>query len=271
MAGRTPKARAIATARAGAIAACSIIRNLHPEAVTTKRRKRLAIVLFTVIAGVVAYGLLNREEAEPKYQGRDLSDWLEQYRAGRLHDPDGEAKKDAAAAVQRIGTNALPYLLKWIADKPPAWRTALREKLPCFVRNREFVAGWLGEETEQLRQYAGEGFDILGTNAVNAIPELLTIVKNSATAEVWGAALSAITSIGTPVVIPALKAALADPNQPDRDQIIYVFGWIALIHGTNVGLPTVIEALNDDDLKVRIAATNALNWQFKFFTNAPAQ
>ena len=45
---------------------------------TTKARKLLALTLLAVIAGVIAYSLL-RESDEPKYEGRPLSEWLEQY------------------------------------------------------------------------------------------------------------------------------------------------------------------------------------------------
>jgi hypothetical protein len=85
--------------------------------VTTKRRKLIAIVLLAVIGGVIAYSLL-RQDDEPTYQGRRLSEWL---------DPN---HRDAKTGVQRIGTNALPPLLKWIDyEKPPEWRVTIYQML----------------------------------------------------------------------------------------------------------------------------------------------
>ena len=234
--GSAPKSTAMST--------CSVTQDLHNPHVATKRRKRLAIVLLTVIAGVVAYVLLKPKD-EPKYQGRYLSDWLEEYRDSRYSDGD------AAIAVRNIGTNALPYLVKWLSSKSSR------------------------RVTQSLN-----GFAILGTDAASAIPELQALMKDPTKP----GARFALVSIGPPA-IPALKAALADPNQPDRYKLLYTFSNLMFRPGTNSCLPILIEALTDHDVEVRYAATNVLisrfgdDWEYKhlipdtsvILTNVPTQ
>ena len=212
---------------------------------TTKRRKRLALVLLTVIAGVVAYGLLNPNN-EPKYQGRSLSDWLDEYQDSRRYE-----NGDPAIAVRNIGTNALPYLVKWISS-----RSSRRV-------------------TQSLN-----GFAILGTDAASAIPELQALMKDPTES----AAKFALVRIGPPA-IPAFKAAFADPNQPDRFKLLFTFSMLMFMPGTNSCFPILIEALTDHDPKVRHAAECVLisrfgdDWEHKLrnpdtwamFTNPPAR
>src|SRR5689334_11075344 len=50
--------------------------SLHHTTVTTKRRKLIAFVLLALIGGVIAYSLL-RQDDEPTYEGRRLSEWFD--------------------------------------------------------------------------------------------------------------------------------------------------------------------------------------------------
>jgi len=202
--------------------------------VTKKRRKLVAFVLLAVVGGVVAYGLLQekeKEKDEPKYQGRYLSEWLEEYAAARSVDLPRRAETEAA--VRSIGTNALPYFLKWIANEP--FDVDIERRRACL------------------------GFAILGSNAVSAVPGLLAIITTPPKREYYPpgvldpytAAGYALQSIGESAV-PTLKTALADPNQTNRDRIIDAFKWTTAINPTNVYLwvPTVEAALKDPDAKV---------------------
>ena len=234
-----------------------------------KRKKQVLISIGLIALATVCFFAL-RPRNEPKYQDRYLFDWLRAYSLSNPELLSNETRDKAEVAVRNIGTNALPYLVKWIAYKRPAWRTTLRKKLPAFITTREPVAGWLDGDVVLRRECASVGFLILGTNAVSAIPELLAMIKDSTNSASRNGARHALISIGSPA-IPALKSALADPNQPEREFIILSFSSMALMHGTNACLPVLIEALNDHDMKVRSAATNVI-WDItgQFLTNTPA-
>src|SRR5882762_8265634 len=50
--------------------------------------------------------------AEPTYQNKSLSKWLEVYTEAK---PDSPEERQAREAVRAIGTNAVPYLIKMVA------------------------------------------------------------------------------------------------------------------------------------------------------------
>src|SRR5678816_2434558 len=55
---------------------------------------------------------------EPEYQGKKLSEWLE------MHN-DRPAK--STEAVRAIGTNAIPFLVRWIGTECPAWKRKIAD------------------------------------------------------------------------------------------------------------------------------------------------
>jgi hypothetical protein len=199
---------------------------------------------------VVAYGLL-KPRNEPRYQGRDLSDWLEEYSASGRRDWD----RDAEIAVRNIGTNALPYLVKWATYKTPAWRTSLGKKLPAFITAGE---DWFGGNDLWRSHRAWMGLRILGTNAVSVVPELLQTFEFTQRPTEWGVISDVLVNLGEDAA-PALKAGLANPNLPGRDHFIYVLSAMTYRYGTNICLPILVEALDHEDLQVRCAATNMIN------------
>jgi hypothetical protein len=244
---------------------CSVTQNLHHPVVLTKRRKRVAIILLAVIGGVIAYAMLHQED-EPEYLGRRLSEWLDPDQNGMNGADSNRDEAIARTAVRNIGTNALPYLLKWIDYEPPAWRKSLRRTL-----NRTMWQG-LSEGGAARRAYITEwGFAFLGTNAASAIPALEAMMKDSKKPERSSRAIYVLGCIGEPA-IPLLKAALADSNQPDRPEIVSAFRLIVLNQGTNVCLPILIEALKHPDPSVRKRAEIVLfDLAPKFYLEMPMQ
>src|SRR5436190_21954088 len=78
-------------------------------------RRRLILFLLSAFAlAAILTALLWPRDREPQYQGKSLSQWLEVY--------SRDADPTAAAAVHEIGTNAVPWLLKWIRYERSDWR-----------------------------------------------------------------------------------------------------------------------------------------------------
>ena len=133
----------------------------------------LPTLLFFVATGVLFVGCSG---GEPRYQGKTLSKWLILYQNA---EEAGPAERQAEEAIRAIGTNALPYLTKWIASDDPEPATQ-----------------------------AKEGFKILGPVAAPAVPAL-TGLLTSTNELVAGMAASALASVGAPAV-PAMLAALTN-------------------------------------------------------------
>ena len=81
----------------------------------------IAVVGACVIVCLLAVALWPGER-EPEYQGKRLFQWLDQYHpyTGSLFVSGGLDKGAAMDAVQHIGTNGLPWMLKWLRcyDEP---------------------------------------------------------------------------------------------------------------------------------------------------------
>jgi hypothetical protein len=87
-----------------------------------KRRRLLRILLASVASIMLAYLVWPRER-EPEYNGAALSTWLA--RCGSTNQSESLA---AVAAIRHIGTNALPFLIRWIQYEP-GWKDSLGRKI----------------------------------------------------------------------------------------------------------------------------------------------
>jgi hypothetical protein len=109
---------------------------------------------------------------EPRYQGRSLSQWLYQaqssfnYSGGRSgSDPQWQS---ASNALQNIGTNALPLLLKWISAKDSRQKAALIS----WINSCHFLH-WYFPTAAEHREAACYGFLLLKDKAKPAWPSLV--------------------------------------------------------------------------------------------------
>jgi hypothetical protein len=228
------------------------------------KRKKITLAAACLLVAVATFALLTHQ-SEPSYQGLPLSAWLaisSGLAEGRSAASPDEFEGDAA--VRAIGTNAIPYLLKWIANKQPFWTPAAYAVLPrpVWARvNRLFIV-----PAYERALGAEIAFDVLGTNAACAIPDLAAMTKDADAAKARRA-IHVLVGIG-PLAIPHLCAALRSPNQKYRDQIALAVGaMLAFGASTNECLPQLIAALNDSNPEIRSAASTALRGA----TNAPAQ
>src|SRR5947209_3349861 len=78
--------------------------------------------------GVLVTGALR--EQEPTYAGKRLSEWVMRLRAKNSL----EGERETEEAIRHIGTNSLPYLLKWISYEPTPWRIKLYQTEGAFFK-----------------------------------------------------------------------------------------------------------------------------------------
>jgi hypothetical protein len=219
--------------------------------------KRWRTIVISAVATIALVSLLVfvfwPREREPRYDGKKLRDWLELT-------SNAQEQQRAQKAIQEIGTNALPWLLKWIKHEPWHFKKhgSLIALLPAPLRDRISATGW--DQTA----LATKGFEVLGSQASPAIPGLVTIVRG----EQMGAAfvaVEALVDIGEPA-IPALQKVIADPQWLLRRNAVMVIGNAGRL-GTNelAAINLLITALHDSKKQVAFSAATML----KRFSDRP--
>jgi hypothetical protein len=140
-----------------------------------KRLRLIAIVVVVqVLVGLVAY---LTTPPEPSYQGRTLTEWLKIH--AKYHEksdpnyfnPDSR-EAASAEAIQRIGTNGIPTLLRLIEakDSPMKDRANLLLATQSFIRFRF-------QPADELRYLAFLGFGHLGEGAMPTVPVLIQLMQ----------------------------------------------------------------------------------------------
>ena len=130
------------------------------------RRSQIARLLFLGPLAVVlaAVWLHNRSDPEPNYGGRRLSKWAS---LAGLTTPEEKVRE---RAVKAMGTNAMPFLVKWAAYKPtPFMRRILDAALDLPVALRPSILYAAEERAFFSRRILGDlaRDDILVTYALN--------------------------------------------------------------------------------------------------------
>jgi hypothetical protein len=167
--------------------------------VTTRKKWTLAIAALAVVLAVVVYLFTPSGAVEPSYAGHTLSEWL-RFDRGPFPAPDKPVPPPTPAeAVRHIGTNAIPFLLRLIAecDSRPAKERVLAwlsNRLPKRLRPAQ--SSGYGERLAQA-EAATSGMRILGPAAAPAIPELEKIANGSGGDSV-SFAIDALAGIGHP-------------------------------------------------------------------------
>jgi len=161
---------------------------------------------------------------EPAWKGRSLSAWL-----GDLRDVDPSRSETSEKAVKQIGTNAIPFLLKRLSSKPPAFGEALAEK----------------------QSEAVSAFRVLGNSAVHALPALGVLLTNQVAVANVGMAYAVAQSMAGigEAAKPQLVASLNHPSINVRRASLV--GLIDLGTKAREAMPAVMERLKDEDAEVR--------------------
>jgi len=137
------------------------------------RKPILSVVIVAFIAAIVA--LTWPKEQEPVYHGKSLSQWMNIYCRPMHNEGD---RLEAQEAVRQIGTNAIPWLLKWIRKHPPVWSRAVGDSRVSWRPAARLVSALQKRPLQigQKRWDAAFGFQILGPIASNAVPALANML-----------------------------------------------------------------------------------------------
>ena len=241
----------------------------HPSTPRAKPRRRWVWGFGFLLLISLAWVSLPRNK-EPHYRGRSLSQWA---KSSDDH-WNATAARDArhpAEAILQIGTNALPFLLDWIAQEQPKQRLTLKQKgieavsklpLPSSLKVRLRYSSWNQfQKTDYQSPSFSEVlwcFDVLGSNAAPALPELSRLAaKNQWT--ISQRAVLALEYIGHPA-FPDLLNLLTNYVCPTRAQVLQSLASPRMeLSETDVrnAVPVLVRSLNDRDIAVaRQAATS---------------
>jgi hypothetical protein len=146
-------------------------------------------------------------EREPEYNGTKLSMVVESM--------EGTYHFGTVDAIQHIGTNALPFLLKWIQYEQPSWRRrayTVYSKLPNRLQGPATGDWILGLESEDRKNGARKAFYHLGPQASTAVADLYVLALNPKTSRI---AFECLEGIGDPAV-PALNRLTDAPDKRIR-------------------------------------------------------
>lgn len=266
-------------------------RPLQRDTASMRNRGRIAlVVVLVVLAGIIGWQVLR--EREPVYQGKSLPEWLEGYTplpfprtfalgrptvglvgsTGRMQGYRFDSAK-VDAAVRHIGTNALPSLLRMLRARDSDLRLKLlqlvgQHKHIAFRMNRASdgsldlrathrVFGVDYTPSEILNFRAVAGFRALGSDARQAVPELIEIYQQSPESGPWGAG-AALGAIGPDAreAIPSLLLNVGNTNAGAREIALRALGEI---HSqSQLVVPVLIAALRDPAQSVEVAAVTAL-------------
>jgi len=224
-------------------------------------RTRRTILLLIGIVVVALIGLLVRgafRSGEPEYAGKTLSQWLPMLRPDTgFADPT-----PAVEAIRQMGSDAVPYLLKWSRYEPAPWKQKLiglvDSVLGPFNHSSKSAAVRENEKKTKARQ-AMYALVALGPKAESAVGHLSQMLgeTNLDFGSPKTLAPRALAFIGQPG-LPPLITALTN-RQTALTFRCYLEGSMARM-GTNAtsAIPVLRQALTSADWHVRLSATNVL-------------
>src|SRR5437016_11657655 len=135
------------------------------------RKRRVYLILLGVVLASVVVAVCRRER-EPEYGGKKLSEWV----YGAYLNPE-VYPNDVEDAIRQIGTNAIPYLPKWIQYESPGWRIKLGRLLNPIIKRFKMTL-----EPKKVGRFvraeaAAWALRRLGPEAERAIPELVRLMN----------------------------------------------------------------------------------------------
>ena len=218
-----------------------------------QRRRLIILLLLGCVLSAAGVALVWPRHREPEYAGKKLSEWL----LACGSQGNGPEADEAVDAIRHIGTEALPWLMTWRSYQMAPVKADListLEKGPLAGATTRAIATSLSRQ-QRLAAQTLTGYQILGSQARPAIPELTSLMKDE-WSSVW--AMHALANIG-PEGLPALLAALVDPQTAHRSNIPRYIGSLRRSgHDISAAVPVLIRCLGDPDHEVASAAASTL-------------
>jgi hypothetical protein len=193
-----------------------------------RNRTRILLALLTVgvIGGVACWALKPRE---PEYNGKRLSAWLEQmddaaFEFSSINAPPVQTSPkwlEARDSVRHIGTNGIPTLL-WMLERKDSPLMTNLEALAMkhgFISTKYekniFIAPLMNyKPAASVHHCADIGFQFLGADASNAVPDLICIYRENISTNSRIFTLESLGYIGSSAreVVPMLMDVITNSD-----------------------------------------------------------
>lgn len=207
-----------------------------------KRRAVFAVLGVSVLC-VAGYAL---RTPEPTYQNRRLSSWLRDFDGGT------NSPRNAAAALEKMGTNIYPQMVRMLHVRDSGFKLKLIE----LSKKQHLIDFGLTPAIHQHRRVL-DAFQALGSRATPAIPALLQLCEHNDDSD----RLNAVMCLGYILedpdrVVPALTIRLRDSSFVTRK-------WVAIVLGrygerARAAIPELRKLTEDADPAVRMIAQVAI-------------
>lgn len=220
-------------------------------------KKRAGKYIGVTAACIITAGVIWRilQPQEPVADAHPLSFWLAEYvqteNGGGVEGPARNAK--AEMAIQKIGTNAIPWLMKMVRQQDGALKSHFYQ---LFMKQRIVR---LSLKPSWAKNVEGErGFQILGPRAKEAVPNLIDIFEQPPSLAVQFSAAIALSGIGpsASAAIPSLLRGTTNSDANTRFSSVLALGSIRSDPKTEI--PALIRCLSDTDIDVRSVAARSL-------------
>jgi len=186
---------------------------------------------------------------EPAYQGKKLSQWMDELPDLLEHEWNADTPIPAREALHNIGIKAIPHLLKRIQTRD--W--ALKSKL--IELDERYDLPVIHFKRATLRQCeAARGFRLLGPKGVSALPALEHLLHQGD--DPPGFVAWAMAGIGSEAVA-LLTNAPTNRNHKVRKNAAFALGTVYAAD-RNLAVPALIEFLRDTNELVRLHAICSL-------------
>lgn len=171
------------------------------------KRKRIALRVVAIIAFASFAWLLTRP-SQPLYDGRSLTQWM-----AALGSADTDEEAHAFAAIEAMGTNALPTIIRFLERRDSTLKLRclrVAQRIPFLHVRFTTAAEW--------RQKANVALILSGAESQHAsIPALVRLSRDT-DAGVRQTAVDALSQFmfTEPATLPALEAAQTDADAQVR-------------------------------------------------------
>lgn len=182
----------------------------------SRRRRNLFLLTVGIVLTLVAILVFGRER-EPRYEGKKLSEWVDLYPSLGL---SGDAQL-AERGVRGIGTNGIPFLLKWLEYESSPTKQKVYVMLNKGMK-RIGLPFDASDRREQARAYgAAQALIALGPDAYGTINELVHVMYDPKTSKSASQAVHVLRALVFESkdwrLVPVLKEMLHDPNPKVRE------------------------------------------------------
>jgi len=212
--------------------------------------KRWGIKFGLLLAGVLGVLVWRASGTrEPVFEGRTLRRWLNHHVASSAAIPpyNSPGWRKADEALRHIGTNGIPTLLGMLRTKDPP--PLVLKLLEAAGRHRWTRINYhYAMSRHEEAEYA---FEVLGTNAVGAVLELIRIYEKGISPSSQRCAALALGHIGRGAQA-ALPALIRNFTHTNGDVRFYAVSAVMHIGGElGVVVPALTGALKDPNVNVR--------------------